>query len=206
MDDATLGTQDKANVATEFNQLVNEVTYIFTAAKFNNTLIFGTSTVRNLAIDGQGLEVNLTVSGALNSQTLASITTAMTAATILSNLSTLLLQVTTQRASLGAIQAQLIAATDVAQTFSTNASAAESRIRNTNIAQESANFAKYSDPGAIGHGDAGPSQHNSHDGDEHAWGVGAELARHKHRAFPQAPLPWSLWLRGRSLGLSSLSL
>ena len=142
MDDVTLTTYDKNNVATEFNQLVNELNYVFTSALFNDIQIFGTNSNRLLAVDANGNELSLTASGALNTNSMWSITTSMTAGNILGVLTSMMQTINTQRASLGALQSHLNFRSTTQQTYSVNVSAAESRIRDTDIAKESSNLAR----------------------------------------------------------------
>jgi len=141
MDDATLTTTDKDNVVGEFNALKAEIDGVFTNAKFNNGTIFGTD--KTLIVDANGNEFTIGATDSLTSgPTLTDITNASAATDALTEISAAIATVSTQRAAIGAAQSVLSYKTIALQNYSENVSAAESRIRNVDMAKESSAFSR----------------------------------------------------------------
>ena len=144
MGDATLTTGEWSDMATEFNGLQNEILNIQANATFNNTPIFGSA--RTFTVDANGSQFTI------GTDALASLANVAYAPETIEYsddpgenivfLQTARDMVSSQRAALGAAENDLTFQSSALQTYSTNASAAESRIRDTDIAQESANFAR----------------------------------------------------------------
>jgi flagellin len=138
--DATKSTQDQANIKAEFDALNTELTVNIDAqAKFNGDTIFnaadrtfqvGANATDTFTITAASMAAVSASVGALAVTDIGSIQAANTA-------------ISTQRASLGAAQSQLNYKSNALQNYSENVSAAESRIRNVDVAKESTNFAKY---------------------------------------------------------------
>jgi flagellin len=137
--DATKSTQDQANIKAEFDALNAELTVNIDAqAKFNGNTIFdglartfqvGANAADTFVIDAGSMAAVSTSVNGLAVTDIAGIQAANTA-------------VSTQRANLGAAQSQLNYKSTALQNYSENVSAAESRIRNVDVAKESTNFAK----------------------------------------------------------------
>lgn len=142
MDDAVLTTTDKQNLATEFNALKGEIDMVFSNARFNGSAIFGAA--RTLAVDANGNEFTIGTDSLASLATTAIATIAATSAATssLSEINTAIGTISTQRASIGADQSQLNYKSQALQNYSENASAAESRIRNADMAKESSDFAR----------------------------------------------------------------
>jgi flagellin len=149
--DGTKTSTDKANLASEFNALRSEISGLNTGAQFNGGAIFGAS--KDFASDASG--TTFTVKGAAAGDGLNSLTAIANGITALAGsdaVSTITAQITavksaittvaTQRADLGADQSRLNFRSMSLENYSENASAAESRIRNVDVAKESTNFAK----------------------------------------------------------------
>lgn len=125
----TYSTTDQANITAELTALKAEVANINTSTKFNGTAVFSTSAV-NLQIGATDETLAVTVG------TIASI------ASGISGVDTAIAAVTTARADLGALQNRLEHTVNNLSTTYENLSAAESRIRDTDMAEEMMRFTK----------------------------------------------------------------
>jgi flagellin len=155
----TTDSTGRASLNAEYGQIEAEIARIATQTNFNGTGIFTTGGVNgslNVFVgDLSGSSsINVTIatittSGAtvtsLNGQILAgvSLTTAGNAASGLTSIKTALAGVASMRADIGAGMNRLQSAVSVLQTQSQNSQAAESAIRDANIAEEVANLTKY---------------------------------------------------------------
>lgn len=129
----TYSVDDKANIAAEITALTSEIDNIASSTKFNGiTLLDGSASV-DIAIDDAATALNITI-GDMSTGTLATAALTDTEASITA--------VSTQRASLGALQNRLESTVRNLGTTSENLQAAESRIRDTDMAQEMMNFTK----------------------------------------------------------------
>ncbi|MBQ8086694.1 MAG: flagellin [Lachnospiraceae bacterium] len=127
---AVLTSTDKAKISTELSQLVEEFSRIVTQTEFNK--------VKVGSISG-----NLQV-GANSGQTIsikASFVTTLTTTSI-ANIDNIIGSVSTNRATLGAKQNRLEYTIKVLDNSAENLSAAESRIRDTDMAEEMTKFSK----------------------------------------------------------------
>jgi len=142
MDDATLTTTDKGNIVSEFNALKGEIDNVFSASKFNGGAIFGAS--KTLIADANGAEFTISSNAlaTLATTAIATIAATSSATTALSQVSAAIGTISTQRAAIGAAQSQLNYKSSALQNYSENVSAAESRIRNADMAKESSMFAR----------------------------------------------------------------
>ncbi len=143
----TLQNADRVQLQTEVVGLIAEITRISTATEFNGQkLLNGSFTAKTFQIGanaGQNVAVSITNQ---NASTLAvnavTVSTKAGASAAMSNVSTAINTVSTNRASLGAIQNRLehtIANLGVA---AENLSAAESRIRDVDMAKEMSEFTR----------------------------------------------------------------
>ena len=139
--DATLSASDKGNIKTEFDKLSAEIGNIGTNASFNGAQIFD-GNARNFTVDSSGNTFSISaasmatltaptamVAGSNGTAELAAITTAEGT-------------IATQRASMGSEQSQLNFKSTALQNYSENAAAAESRIRDVDVAKEATNLSK----------------------------------------------------------------
>jgi len=142
MNDAVLTDTDKLNLCTEFNALKVEIDEIYANSKFNNGPIFGSA--RTLIVDADGTEFTIDVDSmnVLPTTDISTIDVTTAATSILSEVTSSIAYVSTQRASIGADQSQLNFKSQSLQNYSENVSGAESRIRNVDMAKESANFSR----------------------------------------------------------------
>jgi flagellin len=145
----TVGTEERAYLSNEYVALRNEITRISDTTSFNDTkLLDGTLSIQ-LQIGRENLANNrLTVTiGDIDSTALVLTTTISTAAnaqSALTSVSTAIQTISNRRASLGALQNRLESVVSNIDTVVENLTAAESRIRDADIAAETANMTKYS--------------------------------------------------------------
>jgi flagellin len=144
--DNTKSDTDRGLYNTEFQNLGAFVTATSTQA-FNGVSMFGganfTVTVNSEASSNFTYSpINLTAS-TYTTATSSSITTTSNAATALTNVKNAINQLATDRATVGANQAALLMYQEQLGVSKDNLSAANSRIKDVNVADESTNFARY---------------------------------------------------------------
>jgi flagellin len=147
-----LGSTERGNLDTEFGALLYEIDRMVSATKFNGTNLFSTGAVvttsfqiginsgDTLAVDVAQANVSALASGAITSA--SKIDTAASAAGLLAGIDTAISNVTTNRGSLGAVQNRLESIVrNLAVTIETT-TAANSRIRDVDVAEETATYTK----------------------------------------------------------------
>ena len=139
-DDVTKSTSDKANYNTEFTQLVAQMADVV-AEKFNGISLFGGGSLTVYTTEDATQNVAITQSN-LDSQTTAVTGAANLGAIGTSTVSTAIQAVATLRATNGAQNSRLQFASEMLTVNRTNIEAANSRIIDTDIAQESTRFAR----------------------------------------------------------------
>jgi flagellin len=148
--DGALSDTDKAKADAEFTQLEAELDDIATKTKFNGTALLNGSFSAGKAFQvGANNGDTLTVTiGTMNttglglSATTVSVGTAASAQAAISLLDTAIGTVSTQRANLGAVQNRLDHKINNLNVTVENLSASESRIRDTDMAQEMMAFTR----------------------------------------------------------------
>lgn len=130
----TYSSEDKENIKLEMGALKTEITNIVDNTKFNGTTVFKTGI--DLTI-GDDINQKLTVGAA----TLDKVTT-LTDTSTADKIDEAIVQLNTQRATYGAAQNRLEHTINNLGTTSENLTAAESRIRDTDMAKEMMNFTK----------------------------------------------------------------
>jgi flagellin len=130
----TGATGQKGNIDLELNQLGAQIDKIMTETKFNGITISGTG---NVTI--QSDDVSQTITIALVSTTGFS---GLTSASALASIEAAISNVSTERAKLGATQNRLEYTSNNLGTTVENLTAAESRIRDTDIAKEMVELTK----------------------------------------------------------------
>ena len=139
--DVTKSTSDKANYEIEFDQLKAQLTDL-TNEKFNGVSLFGGGTVSVQTTENGATTVSITKSNLANA--VASVTGATDVADISIGVITSAIQsVATLRATNGAQTNRLQFASETLTINRTNLEAANSRIIDTDIAEESTRFAKF---------------------------------------------------------------
>ena len=143
-EDSTKSTSDKANYDTEFLQLRAQLVNI-QGEKFNGVSIFSNSGATfNVVTSDDGTQV-VTVTESNLYATISAITAAANlAALTVANTTTAIEGIATLRAQNGAETNRLEFAGEMLTTNKINLNSANSRIKDTDIAEESTQFAKYS--------------------------------------------------------------
>jgi len=135
-------TVDRTKLNAEFQDVVSEISREATVAGLGSSQGFSVF-VSNDGTNGKiGGTIGASDATALGINAL-SITSSTTAATAVSSIATAVSTLGGVQATVGSLQNRLQYAVSLAQSQVVNNSAAESRIRDANIAQESANLSKY---------------------------------------------------------------
>lgn len=143
--DVTKSDADRSLYDSEFQQLIQYVTN--TADKdFNGVSLFSTTPL-NVTVDSEGgtftmggIDMAASAYTQVNSQV---ITTTNAAATALSTVKTAINQLATDRASIGAYQSRLNYTSEQLVVTKENLTAASSRIKDVDVAEESTQYARY---------------------------------------------------------------
>ena len=142
-------TQDRNQIKLEINQLSSEIDRVASTTQFNTmNLLDGKFTGKNLqvgALSGQSIGISIS---SMKSSVLGvkgstlSVSSFAAAGSTMKKVQSAIDMVSTQRAKLGAIQNRLEHTIANLDTTSENTSAAESRIRDTDMAKEMVNYSK----------------------------------------------------------------
>ena len=143
--DVTKTDSDRTLYNSEFSTLASYITN--TASKdFNGVTLFS-STALSVTSDGDAGNFSMTGinlgAAAYTTATGSSISTASTAATAVTNVKAAITQLTTDRATVGANMARLNYTSEQLGVLKDNLSAANSRITDVDVAEESTQFARY---------------------------------------------------------------
>ena len=143
--DVTKTDADRSLYNSEFSTLAAYVTNV-AAKDFNGVSLFS-ATALSVTIDGEGNTfsmsgVNLGVS-AYTSATGSSVTSISNAATALTNVKAAITQLATDRATIGAAVTRLTYTSEQLNVLKDNLSAANSRIKDIDVADESTQYARY---------------------------------------------------------------
>jgi len=145
----TVGSDERSYLSSEYTALRNEITRIADATKFNDTELLDGSLDVDLQIgisDGSTDTLNVAISDvdatALSLTT--DISTVTNAQTALTTVTAAIDTIASRRSDLGALQNRLESVVTNIDTQVENLTAAESRIRDVDIAGETANLTKYS--------------------------------------------------------------
>lgn len=145
----TLTTADRATLDTEFQALITEIDRVSSQTSFNGVaLLDGSLTALDLQV---GTSAGETISVTLNDMTATAlsingedVTSAGNASSVLGVIDTAIDQVTTARGALGAAQNRLTSSIASILNTRENLSAAESRIRDVDVALETADLTRNS--------------------------------------------------------------
>jgi flagellin len=143
--DVTKGATDRSLYNTEFAQLSDYITN--TATKdFNGVSLFSAA-VLDVTLDSEGATFPMTGvdlgSAAYTTATAADISTTTGALTALTAVKAAISQLASDRATIGAYQSRLNFTSDQLVISKENLMAASSRIQDTDVAEESTQFARY---------------------------------------------------------------
>jgi flagellin len=171
IDDPNLNTQDKYNLATEYNNLALQVNNVMTGSSFNNMSMYGVqgsatimpgsafqgpfTQMRIVVMNGAGntIAMNVVAAGGpgadfqtiamsfLNAGTIA--TAAFAGATIGMMVATYTPIIATSRATIGAYEVQINSAYQNNINTANALTAVDTNVRSANIAQEAQNMAQY---------------------------------------------------------------
>jgi flagellin len=147
---STLNTSDKTAIRAEVSQLASEITSIKDNTKFNGIALMsgaGTITFQVGADDNETIAITTSslVGGTGMTEVVASATTAGDAgftALTLSDIDTAIAEVSTKRADFGSVQNRLDHRLANLSSYQENLVAAESRIRDVDMAEEMVSFTK----------------------------------------------------------------
>lgn len=143
-----VSTTQRSAIQTEFTALVSEVDRISTTTTFNgvNLLSAGTTVDLQVGLDGTtNSRISFsTIDGSSSGIGLSnvSVSTAAAAQSALGSISTAISNVAQQRGTLGAVESRLNTAVQNLKVARENFSSAESRIRDADIAEETANLTR----------------------------------------------------------------
>ena len=142
-------TADRGAIQDEINQLTSEINRISSTTQFNTqNLIDGTFANKNLQVGcicGQRITVSIDSmsAGSLNvSANLVKVNTFSAAGEAMSNIQGAISAISTQRSYLGALQNRLEHTISNLDNISENTQSAESRIRDTDMAEEMVTYSK----------------------------------------------------------------
>jgi flagellin len=140
----SLSTEDRAAITSEVNQLASEIERIGADSEFNNIKMLNASgrvTFQVGSDDGQTIAISTVSLG----QTIGTAAYSLTAAgsADISEIDAAIIAVSTQRAQFGAVQNRLEHTLSSAQTYEENLTAAESRVRDADMAKEMTHFTKW---------------------------------------------------------------
>jgi flagellin len=138
---------DRSNIKAEIDQLTSEIDRIQSTTQFNTmNLLDGSFTSKHLqvgALKGQNIDISI---GKMSSTSLnvngLQVSSFSSAGSAMSKVQAAIDKVSTERSKLGAIQNRLEHTIANLDTTSENTSAAESRIRDTDMAKEMVNYSK----------------------------------------------------------------
>jgi flagellin len=145
----TYSAAQRTAMYTEFDQLITDNTRIINATTFNGAAIFGANKVFQVGANNSAND-RITVTGTGANEALSSPTAVSNAAwnaitdaqTAIQNVDNAIAALNTQRGNLGAFTNRLESAANNLAIANENYAAAESRIRNVDVAAESANLTR----------------------------------------------------------------
>jgi len=151
----TLGSNERGYIQTEFSQLRNEINRISAVTEFNGQKVLDGSAsaglsfqvgMQNTADDRLSMSVTRLAASTLGSTSLrvasASLSTVTGARNALGAFDAAITQLSTARSKVGAVQNRMQVTISNLATAHENLSAANSRIRDVDVAQETANLTK----------------------------------------------------------------
>ncbi|HEU5081152.1 MAG TPA: flagellin [Opitutaceae bacterium] len=148
--DPTKNSSDLSNYDSEFTSLQKQLTAL-TSEKFNGVALFGTSSLTVAATEDGGSSTSITLAGrdlsssstGIGAITASGITSLGSSSLSLSTITDAIQNVATMRASNGAEQSRLSFASELLTTNKANLEAANSRIMDVDVAEESTQLARF---------------------------------------------------------------
>lgn len=141
----TVGSNQRAAINTEYTEIKNEIDRIKDATTFNGRLVFGAEVGVAVGDTTKASSISVTISDlSVTSLGLSGgMTTSSAATTEISALKNAISSLSSRRGILGAYSNRLTTASAVINVQSQNLTAAESQIRDANMAEEVSNLVKY---------------------------------------------------------------
>lgn len=148
----TITNTQRSAVQAEFQQLLSEITRISNTTTFNGVLLLssGTTVTVQVGLDGTSNSqisfnsIDGSLSGILAGQTAIAADTAANAQSALGTLTSAIATVAQNRGTLGSFESRLLTAISNLRVASEQFSAAQSRIRDADVATETANLTRAS--------------------------------------------------------------
>jgi flagellin len=137
----TLSSSDQAAIQTEVNQLASEIERIGTSAKFNGITLLAASGTVTFQVGVNDAD-SITVSTISLGSTVGSFST-LSGANAISVIDAAITAVSSARATFGAVQNRLEHSLSANAVYRENLVAAESRVRDVDMASEMVDFTKY---------------------------------------------------------------
>jgi flagellin len=137
----TLSSSDQAAIQTEVNQLASEIERIGTSAKFNGITLLAASGTVTFQVGVNDAD-SITVSTISLGSTVGSFST-LSGANAISVIDAAITSVSSARATFGAVQNRLEHSLSANAVYRENLVAAESRVRDVDMASEMVDFTKY---------------------------------------------------------------
>lgn len=148
--DPTKNSSDLSNYDSEFTSLQKQLTAL-TSEKFNGVALFGTTSLTVAATEDGGSSTSISLAGrdlsststGVGAVTASGITSLGSSSLSLSTITDAIQNVATMRASNGAEQSRLSFASELLTTNKANLEAANSRIMDVDVAEESTQLARF---------------------------------------------------------------
>jgi len=142
--DVTKSPNDLVLYDAEFQKLSGYIQDLFTK-EFNGVALFdgGTNATRAVVVDSEGETYDMDIVDGSVYTNFGDVTTATNAATALTTITGFIQTLATDRATVGANISALTSYSDQLAVLKDNLSAANSRIKDVDVAEESTNFARY---------------------------------------------------------------
>ena len=139
----SISTEGRSAIQTEVNQLASEIDRVMSQAKFNGiALLTGSSSVTFQVGANDGETISVSMGSIASAATSNWSQFSVGSTTMISSIDAAVTAVSAQRSTLGAVQNRLENSMSVQAAYQENLTAAESRIRDVDMAQEMVNFTK----------------------------------------------------------------
>ena len=138
-----ISTDGRNAIQTEVNQLASEIDRVFSQAAFNGiSLLTGSASVSFQVGANDGETISVTLGAVSGAGTSSWVSFATGTTTMISNIDAAITAVSARRSTLGAVQNRLENSLAVQAAYQENLTAAESRIRDVDMAEEMVKFTK----------------------------------------------------------------
>ena len=138
-----LSTEGRNAIQTEVNQLASEIDRVFDSAKFNGVaLLTGSASMTFQVGANDGETISLTLGTVTGAGTSNWSTMSVSSTDMISKIDAAISAVSARRSTLGAVQNRLENSLAVQAAYQENLTAAESRIRDVDMAEEMVRFTK----------------------------------------------------------------